>query len=283
MTRRMWSRLRRTSRATSNIRRTGTVLALATLLSVPASVSGMVPGRGLTSNQSAATPAGSPVALPVNGADERCTTVLAIGDDGDACVAFVNALPESDPVDVSLAGVNGSIATDVNTGDYVDFVAVPADDTSTFTAIDSSAPDLVTGEGALSLDPGIAYVVILERAFDASTPSLTAVPLDLAPLGEETARVAFHHAISDAAQISVLGLNAPSDKEIQPGETTTPIDLPAGQLQVDVVPGNAQDVSLATLDLQLEADLSYLVILGGTTGDQTVAIIYAASPVAAQS
>ncbi len=261
--------------------RAGLVLALIALLITPIFVHGVLNADPAhASQQTAATPAGTPIATPGSDADTRCSVVLGIGDEGDACVAIVNAVLLGDAVDFTVPDAADTTATGVGAGEYVDFVAVPAGDESAVEVTDTAAPDVVIADAALDLAPDIAYVIVLEQVYDESTPTLTAVPFDLAPLGTDEARVAFHHAVSDADQLSVLGLDAPSDEGILPGETTDPIDLTGGDYEIDVVPGNAPDQTLATLNVQLEADISYLVIMGGSTGDQTVTVIYAAAPVA---
>ncbi len=226
-----------------------------------------------------ATPAGTPIATPGSDADTPCSVILGIGDEGDACAAFVNAVLVGDAVDFSVSDAPDATAIGVEAGEYVDFVSVPAGD-STFDVTDTAGTEVVITEAALDLDADVAYVIVLEQGYDESRPALTAVPLDLAPLSADRARIAVHHAVSDADQLSFLGLDAPSGAAIPPGETTDPIDLASGEYGIDVVPGNAPDQILVTLDVQLEAELSYLLIIGGSTGDQTVTVIYAAAPVA---
>lgn len=265
-------------------RRAGLVLTLTALLVTPTFVSGFLNADPANARQEVgATPAGTPITTPGSDIDTRCSVVLGIGDDGDACVAFVNALLPGGAVDFTVADSSRSTATGVGAGEYVDFVPVPADGGSAFEVRDTATPEVVIAEAALELDPDIAYVVVLQQAYDESTPNLIAVPVDLAPLGTDEARIAFHHAVSDADQLSVLGLDGPSDEGILPGETTGSIDLAGGDYGIDIVPGNAPDQILATLDVQLEADLSYVVIIGGSTGDQTLTVIYAAAPVATRT
>ncbi len=228
-----------------------------------------------------ATPADmTPIATPRDSADTRCSVVLGTGDDGDACIAFVQAIPALDAVDLSLG--DAAPATGITFGDYVDFIAVASDDDVPVQITDSAAPDLLIADASLDLQPDLAYVVVLEQAYDGDGPTLTAVPIDLAPLGADESRLAFHHAVTDAAQLAVLGLAPPSDEAISPAETTDPITIEAGAFAVEVVPANEPDDVLATLDLQVEPGLSYLVIVAGTTGDQTVQVIYSAAPVAAE-
>ena len=257
--------------------RAGLALALAALLVAPTFVN---TDPTDASQQTGATPTGTPIATPGNDADTRCSVILGIGEAGDACVAFVNALLVGDAVDFSVSDAPDASAIAVGAGEYVDFVSVPASDDSTIDVTDTAASEVVITEAALDLAPDTAYVIVLGQVFDESTPALTAVPIDLAPLDADATRIAFHHAVSDADQLSVLGLDAPSGAAILPGETTDPIDLASGDYGIDVVPGNAPDQILATVDIQLESELSYLVIIGGSTGDQTVTGIYAAAPVA---
>ena len=221
----------------------------------------------------------TPIATPQISAETRCSVVLGTGEDGDACVAFVQAIPALDPVDLTLGESDDTTATDVAFGNYVDFDVVSVDRDLSVRITDSASPDLLIVDASLDLQPDIAYVVVLEQAYDGDGPTLTAVPIDLTPLGPEESRLAFHHAVTDAAQLSVLGLESPSDEEIVPGKTTDQITVEAGSFAVEVVPGNEPTEVLATLDLQLEPGLSYLVIVGGTTGDQSVQVLYAAAPV----
>lgn len=226
--------------------------------------------------QSSATP----IATPPSTTATRCSVVLGIGASGDACVAFVQAVPGLDAVDLTLGEGDDATETDIAFGDYVDFAAVSSGDEMSVQVNDSASPDLHIAEASLNLQPDVAYAVVLEQAYDGDGPVLTAVPIDLAPLGPDESRLMFHHAVTDAAQLSVLGLPAPSDQQIAPGETTSPITVEAGPFSVDVVPGDEPDDVLASLDVQLEASLSYIVIVAGTTGDQTVQVVYAAAPVA---
>lgn len=240
-------------------------------------------GTSLLAMQSTpATPSfrGTPVSTPAVGADEHCSAVLGVGDPADACVAFVNAVPGSSPVDYTIAGTVDALAPDVAAGEFADFVAVPGETDLEISVTPGDASDVVLAADTVRLAAGTASVIVLEQQYDQAGPTLLAVPLNLAPLSTGQARVVFHHAVTDAADLSVLGLGTPSDAPILPGETTDPLDVDAGRAAITVVPANDTQQELATLDLSLEPDLSYLVILGGTTGDQSVTVIYAAAPVA---
>ena len=237
--------------------------------------------------QGEATPAATPVApapatpaeTPARDANAACSIVLGIGDTSSACVAWVNAVPDSDPVSFS-ADQGGSLAEGLAYGDFADFTAVPSTDVLSVQATLDGESDDIVAEASVPLDASVAYVIVLEQRYDGEGSALVAVPLDLGALGNGTARLAFHHAVTDAAGLSVSGLDPPSDAAIAPGETTRPIDVAAGQYAATVTPANDAETTLATLDLELEPDLSYLVIVAGTTGDDSVTVIYAAAPVA---
>ena len=247
----------------------------------------MAPMATVAIQQPDATPVATqtsvtPIATPQPTTNARCSVVLGIGDEGDACVAFVQAIPGLEPADLTLGDGDEPNATGIVFGDYVDFIAAPTAREVQVQITGNASSGLLIADAALTLEPDVAYVVVLEQAYDGDGPALTAVPVDLAPLGPEESRVSFHHAVTDAAPLSVLGLTAPSDKEIGPGQTTDPIIVEAGSITVDVVPGNDPNDVLATLAPELEPGLSYLIVISGTTGDETVQIIYSAAPVATE-
>lgn len=221
------------------------------------------------------------IASPISEVNAPCSVVLETGDVGDSCVAFVQAVPGLDAVDLSIGTGGGATATNVAYGEYVDFIATPTDEDVTVQITNSVSPEALIADESLSLLPDVAYVVILEQAYDEGEPTLSAVPIDLAPLGPEESRLAFHHSVTDADALSILGFASPSDEEITPGATTDQIIVDSGASDVDVVPANNRDDILATLNLQLEPKLSYLLIVGGSTSDQSVSVIYTAAPVAA--
>ena len=281
------------------IRIVGLVLVMAVLLTAGPASSGhgvqgqpVASGNGVLAGQPEATPtadppAATPVETPISGTptprtDAPCSSVLGVGTETDACVAFVNAVPASDPISFVVADADDSGADGLESGDFADFVAVPAATRRAIQSVDDGSPDDVLAEMDVPLDAGTAYVIVLEQRYDETGPSLTAVPLDLAPVAGGTSRLVFHHAVTDAAGLTVVGLDVPSDSVILPGETTNPIQINAGEYAVQLTPANDQSEVLATLDLELESDLSYLVIMGGSTGDETVTVIYAAAPVATQ-
>lgn len=274
------------------------LLAMMTMVTGPGIVQAQSVGlhpspRGAPAEASApgpltlATPAappttGTPAATPSSGADTNCSVVLGIGAATDACLAYVNAVPESDPVSFIPTSTDNASAEGLGTGEFADFTAAPSTNEFTVQVVADGAPDDVVAEQSFPIEAGIAYVVVLEQRYDESGASLVAVPLNLAPVGEDSSRVAFHHAVTDAAGLSVSGLGAPADPAILPGETTDPVDVAAGTYEVSIGPANDPEQVLATLGVELEPDLSYLVIVGGTTGDDTVTVIYAAAPVAAR-
>lgn len=253
-----------------------TPISVATMVGAQSTPAAASTDIGTIGTPAAATPSPS-LARSVD-----CSTVLAIGAATDACVAFVNAVPSSGPVSFTVDGVSNPGAEGVDSGDFADFSAVPTAADLNIQAVVGDAPDEVLAEEIMTLDAGVAYVVVLEQRYDQDGATLVAIPLDLSPPGDGASRVAFHHAVTDAAGLSVIGLDAPSDESILPGETTDPIDVQAGDYELSISPANDQEQVLAGLPLQLESDLSYLVIIGGTTGDQTVTVIYAAAPVADQ-
>ncbi len=252
-------------------------VALISMLAAGPTVARLQPEASPIGDQAVATPVGTPGNEST--ADVRCTEVFGTGDEGDACVAFVHAVPTLEPVDFTLEGGDEAAASDVAFGNFVDFIAVSTNDV-TVEISDTASPDLLITESSLELQPDRAYALVLEQAYNQDAPTVTAVPIDLAPLGPEASRLVFHHSVSDADELSVLGLAPPFDARIAPGATTDPITVDAGASSIDVVPGNERDDVLATLTVQLEPGISYLVIIGGTTSDTPLAVIYAAAPVA---
>ena len=252
------------------------VIALATMCQVATTgpTGAVSPVRQAT--PSGSPPAGTPAASPAPSTTAPCSVVLGIGTATDACVAFVNAVPAGDPVSLATSEGPAVLVEALETGEFADFIAVPGD---TDIILEATAGDTVLGNVTVRLAAGTAAVIVLEERYDTAGLVFRTVPVDLAPLPAGQARLVFHHAVTDAAELAVLGLDAPSDGAILPGETTGPITVDAGPSTVTVVPANARDQVLANLDLVLEADLSYVVIIGGTTGDQTVVAIYAAAPV----
>lgn len=248
-------------------------IAIATLVVViclGATAAAQIVSRGVVEGgQTLGARGSTPVATPTTIAP--CSSVIGVGSAGDACVAVVNTL--AGPVALGPGASSGLTGGDIPAGAFVDFAAVPGGD------LDPG--DLpTTGATDLTLAGGRAYVLVIGQAYDQLGPSVALAPIDLSRLPEGQSRLAFHHAVTDAADLGFVPDGLPEGSALLPGETTEGIAVASGSVRFDVLPALDRSILLATLTADLEPGISYLVIVGGTTADGSLRVVYAAAPVA---
>jgi hypothetical protein len=163
---------------------------------------------------------------------------------------------------------------------FADFTAFSPDERLEIAITPAGDAATMALEEAFELEADQAYVLVVENRFPDYALDLTLLPLNLAPLATDQARVMLYHAVSDAGPLAVLGLPQPLDQGIEANASSEPAEILAGRYEVTVVPDEARETVLMQGELQLEAGLSYVVVLTGLTTDATVIFAFAAAPVA---
>jgi hypothetical protein len=261
------------------------LLTLLTVVSIPflagLGASDQTSAIGAATAERQATPtAGTPAASPsASDAPVPCSVLLGIGEETDACLSVVNALPGPDGIMLSLAGTTSDDLSDLAFGAFVDFFPITPGGTTDVRIMAADGSESLLGESAVALEPGTAYVLVASLQYDAEEPTVTAVPVNLGPLPAGKARVAIHHAVTDAAELALQGVPAPLSDGVDPGASTDGAILDAGSYGVTLVPAGDPEIPLAELTLEIEPGLSYIAVIAGTTGDQSILLLYAAAPV----
>jgi hypothetical protein len=273
------------TRGTVTSNRLAMVVALAVILAslaVVAAASGAAgvrpTGAQLPSRAQGATP--ETIATPGGPQELPCASTLGFERTLDACVAFVNTLPDAGAVTLAISGQTDAALSDIEFAEFADFVPVTVTEPRQLELLGGAAGDGPLATLDVSLEPGIAYVIVAWETYEQVEPILSAVPIDLAPVGADEARVAFFHGVTDAAALAVTGVPVPLDASILPGEATDADTIDAGSVDVEVVPGEVRDQVLFGDELQFEPGVSYLVLLAGTTGVGNTTFVYASAPTA---
>ena len=232
---------------------------------------------GLTENASLTV---LPLSVTVSAS---CNDTLGLESQDDAaCIRVTHAAAGTEAVDVYFE--DSLIAEAVESGNFVDFQALPSDDEDSTVKFVSTggSPDDPIAETSFDPSGGSAYDVILGGSAD----DLKAVHLevDLSPLPESQSRVRLIHLAPDTEHVDVV-LTDGEDlfNDIGFDEATDNIVFDAGTYDVQVRQAGGNEVYLRVESLEIESGLAYTLLAYGSADDGSFAVLVLSAPVSVRT
>ncbi len=210
----------------------------------------------------------TPVASPVAGA-VPCTALFGIAA-GNACLIFLQGSPDAGPIDMYI---DGALAVQgASFGGLGEFIPVAAGERQFQLAPSGAGFEGAVLDARFRLDEGIAY----EIAALGPVAQLTAkvLPVDTSPLPVNTARLRVAHgAVNvEGIDLAITG-GVPLVLELEPGDVSVPVQIPAGTYELEVREAGSTDVVLPLPGTVLAPTTTYTVHVIGSAADGTLGAV----------